>query len=166
MQKVDSLGFFDIYGLYFVRGSCVTIYYFNYILLFLYHLFCFIFNKCYYCAVLKTLTEHVSCLWQGRDKNWDSPVFLLFISLCLLYTSKCLQYCYYFFFFLTCCMSLMYSYITNVTLITTFFSACALHWSPTHLGEFLLLFHIADKSNLLLAVSNAKFNLETQILGS
>lgn len=99
MQKVDSLGFFDIYGLYFVRGSCVTIYYFNYILLFLYHLFCFIFNKCYYCAVLKTLTEHVSCLWQGRDKNWDSPVFLLFISLCLLYTSKCLQYCYYFFFF-------------------------------------------------------------------
>lgn len=62
-------------------------------------------------------------------------------------------------------MSLMYSYITNITQIT-FFSACALHWSPTHLVEFLLLFHIADKSNLLLAVSNAKFNLETQIFRS
>lgn len=27
--------------------------------------------------------------WLGRDKNWDSPVFLLFTLLCLLYTSKC-----------------------------------------------------------------------------
>lgn len=46
-----------------------------------------------------------------------------------------------------------------------FFTACTLK-STSHLAVFLLYSHRADQSNLILAVRNAKFKLETQIIVS
>lgn len=109
------------------------------------------------CITENFSTECVLCLGKERQ-SWRWLFFLhsLFwrvccISINVLNIDTSHSFC-------TCCMPLIY--------ITTFFSACALCWRPTHLVEFFLYSHIPDKSNLLLAVSNAKFNLETQTFGS
>jgi len=99
------------------------------------------------------------------QKEKKNQVLVFFILMCLLCASKCLQ-CWY-------CSQFLYLYVTDVYLYyKCYLNRNVLHClyaalkSTAHLVEFLLYSHTADKSNLLLAVSNAKFKLETQILRS
>lgn len=109
-------------------------------------MFCLIFNNWQCCELLKTFQLSVSYAL-AKPKM---VIYLHYLFWCVCYISINALNIDTSHNFCTCCMPLIYIYITNITWITTFFSACALCWCPTYLVKFLLYSRTPDKSNLFL----------------